>query len=277
MTAPIALADAPSRATTSVTLSVAGMFNIPLSVYTGVESTRVERKEYYSTGVISGADLFTEVGRSPIRKDTGEVINSADVVRMAQADNGVWVALSDEEIAACTAPSGTAEVISFVKASQVGAFVAEDIKQVRPKAVKGKVNPVEAKAFYLLMSAMSERKVVALVRLAMRGPARYALLAPTGDLTLIHSADQVRNWLPLPHAEVSDTERALALTLIDTVGVEKSPPILIDSTASAVQAYVNAKAAGQQPVAPTPPADTTDLMAALEASIAAAKAAKAGV
>jgi non-homologous end joining protein Ku len=53
-----------------------------------------------------------------------------------------------------------------------------------------------------------------------------------------------------------------------------SIPVITDDTAPVVQAYVNAKAKGVKAPAPVAVAATDDLMAALEASIAAAKAGK---
>src|SRR3954463_9271257 len=76
-----ATAPAPSRVTTSFTLSW-GLVSIPVGVYTGTEETRVSRKEFAIYG-----ETFVEVGRSPIRKDTGEIIHTADVGRYAQAGN----------------------------------------------------------------------------------------------------------------------------------------------------------------------------------------------
>ena len=103
-----ALAPSPQRAYTSFTLSWS-LVNIPVSVFTGTESTRVSRKEFIETPT---GDI--EVGRSPIRKDTGEVVDSADVVRKAEAASGAWVTLSDDEIAEATSTvKGHGEIISF--------------------------------------------------------------------------------------------------------------------------------------------------------------------
>ena len=83
------------------------MVNIPLSVYTATEATRVARKEF----------LHGHRGRGRPQPDPqghGRDVSNADVIRMAQADNGAWVILTDDEIAACTSPRGLAEVVSFV-------------------------------------------------------------------------------------------------------------------------------------------------------------------
>ena len=263
----LALAPAPVRATTSITLSF-GLLNIPLSVYTGTEATRVERKEFFE------GDTSVPVGRAPVRKDTGEVIEQSSVTRMAQAESGAWVPLSDDEIAACTSPRGLAEVVAFVKDKDVPKYLTEDVKQVRPKADKGKVNPAADRAFALLLTTMRQSKVHALVKVAMRGPARFALLDAKGNLFMIYTADAIRETT-VPHGDYKfdSAELNLAKMLVETLGT--SAPELVDDTAPMVQAYVNDKAKGVTPPPPSVPANAGfDLVSQLQASIDAAKAGK---
>jgi DNA end-binding protein Ku len=260
-----ALANVPTRATNTITLSF-GLLNIELAAYTGTESTRVSRKEFFN------GDANVPLGRAVVRKDNGETVDTTDVTRMAQAENGAWVVLTDDEVAACTMEKGVAEIESFVPLLDVGLYSAENVMQVRPKSVKGKVNSASGKAYALLLTAMAEREVAALVRVAMRGPARPALLTPSGDLLLVRTADAVRKPLPLPEHDFTEAEVNLAKTLIDTVGVDS--PVVVDETAPKVAALVEAKAEGvempERPVAVATPVD--NLLAALQASIDAAAA-----
>ena len=264
-----ALAPAPQRASTKFTLSF-GVLNINLSVFSGTEQTRVSRKEFLLDG-----DTLVPVGRSAVRTDTGEVIPSDQVVRMVEASNGAWVTLTDDEIADCTAPKGVGDVLTFVPVKDIGAYLAEDQAQVRPVAVKGKTDPASDKAFALLCATMKKKKVVALVRVALRGPARHGLLFPDGSFVYVRTADQVREARPLNDShKFSEAELNLASALIDAVGT--STPVLTDDTAPAVRAFVEAKAAGiPAPVVAEREAIPLDIMAALSASIDAAKAAKA--
>ena len=266
----IALAPAPQRSTTSFHIGW-GLIDIAVSAYTGTEETRVARKEFLVEG-----DTLVPVGRAAIRKDTGEVIDSADVVRMAQASSGEWVALSDDEVAECTSPRGQAEIVAFVPVKETGQYLAEGQMQVRPQAVKGKVAPATLKAYALLMAAMKKRKVVALVKVAMRGPARFALIDSEGTMTLVRTADSIRqprqmdtqDWVPVK------AELDLASTLIDAVGVDT--PVLTDDTAPAVAAFVEAKSTGKAPeVITNTPALGGDIMSQLLASIDAKKAVRA--
>jgi non-homologous end joining protein Ku len=269
-TKPMAVAPAPTRSTGSFVLSW-GLISIPLSVYNGTETTAVARKEFIDGKTDHPA------GRATIDKATGEILASTDsgrVVKMAEASNGAWVVLTDDDIKRCTLPKGVAEIVTFVPVDATHAYVAEDLGQVRPRAEKGH-NPIAAKrAFSLLLATMRDKGVYALVKFSLRGPARHGLLTTEGNLIYIKSADQVRESLPLELMEAMPSEVALAASLIDAVGV--STPTLLDDTATRVQELVDARAAGSEPSPEEPmaPPAIDDLMATLTASIAAAKAEK---
>ncbi len=264
-----ATAQSPVRAHTSFTLSW-GLVSIPVSVFTGTEATRVARSEFIET---EAGDV--PVGRAPIRKDDGTVVDQALVVRKAEASNGVWVILTDDEIAdATSAQRGLGTIEAFVPVKALGSYLAEGQAQVRPKVEKGKPNPAADKAFALLLRAMKSRKVVALVKVALRGPARYALLDTEGTFTFIHTADAIRQARPLPEVAINKAELAMAEMLIDSVGVEA--PVLTDDNAPLVRKFVDAKAAGKTPTITTTPSPTVDIMSAIAESIDAVKASKKG-
>lgn len=257
-----AKASAPSRSTGTVTLSW-GLLTIPLSYFVGTEETRVARKEFFM-GIPD-----RPVGRSMTDKATGTVIDSNQIKKMAEATSGVWVELTDEEIAACTLPRGLAEIISFLPNKRDTGYVPEGTyAQLRSPKTKGKSNPAQEKAYALLLRAMEEHDVTALIKFSLRGPAKYGILDTKGDLTVVRSASEVREALPMPSAPVAPAELELAGKLIEAVGI--GVPVIEDDTAVAVQAYVDGKAAGV--VAPTfaPPAPVSDdILAMLHMSIAA--------
>src|SRR5215471_9171715 len=122
-----ALAPNPNRASTSFTLSW-GLLNIPVSAFAGTEEVRVARKEFTTNG--------DPVGRAVTNKTTGDVIDRADVIKKAEASNGVWVELDDAEIAAATMERGSAVIESFVLAKNTPQYLTEGLYQVRAKRVK---------------------------------------------------------------------------------------------------------------------------------------------
>jgi non-homologous end joining protein Ku len=244
--------------------------SIPVSVFTGTEGTRVTRSEFIE---VDGTDI--PVGRSPIRKDTGDVVDGSLVIRKAEASNGAWVVLTDDEIADATSTMrGLGTIEAFVPIKSLGAYLAEGQVQVRPKVEKGKPNPAADKAFALLCRAMKSRKVVALVKVALRGPARYGLLDSDGTLTLVYTADAVREPRPLPEVTLNKAEVTMAEMLIDAVGVDT--PTLLDENAPLVRAFVEAKSSGLAPAVKPTPSPSIDIMSAIAESIDAAKTNKKG-
>lgn len=265
---PAALADYPTRSIGSFTISW-GLLSIPLSVYVGSEDTYVPRKEFVD------GETSRPAGRQTIDKSTGETVDNSRIVKMAEASNGSFVVLTDDEIKSCTMEKGVAEILAFVPKNRTSEYVCEDIAQVRPQKVKGAVNPAVKTAFSLFVSAMASRDVCALVKFSLRGPARFGLITATGDLYYIKSADQVRKALPLELASLSDAHMDLACQLIDAVGI--GTPTILDETATKVRALVESKASGVEatPAAfPPPVVPEIDLMDSLLASIEAARAGK---
>jgi non-homologous end joining protein Ku len=261
-------APAPTRSTSTVTLH-AGLMAIPVSLYTSTETTAVVRREFLD----GNPDI--SVGRISVRRDNNEPVDVANVTRMAQADNGTWVVLTDDEILGCVGVDGTCEVVTFVPADTAGSYLVDGLYQARPKADK-RTGPAAAAAFSLLLAGMNERKVHALVRFGMRGVPRYGMLTADGDLFTITPADGVRESLPMPANVASQAELDLVVSLIEAIGVDT--PTITDTVAVKVRDYVNVKAAsdGVAPTAstPAPAASPSDLMGVLAASIAAAQKAK---
>lgn len=263
---PQAIAPIPTRSSGSIVLSW-GLLTIPLSVYASTESTSLTRKEFVDK------DPERPVGRAAIDKNTGEIVEPSSITRMAQADDGTWVELTDDEIRSCTLERGLAEIVTFVPIASASQYLVEDLAQVRPQSTKGKTNPSVDRAFALFLAAMKDQQVVALIKYSVRGPARYGLITPDGNLLMIRTADQVRSRLALTTFDVSDQELELAKTLIESVGIDA--PMLTDDTAFKVKQLVNSKAAGAAPVQPTstaPASAPIDLAATLMASIQAKKA-----
>jgi non-homologous end joining protein Ku len=264
----------PARATSSITLT-AGAMMFPLSIYTAVSDLAVTRSERLN------GDPAVEVGRVSIRKDTGAVVNTDDVTRMAQANDGKWVVVTDAELADVYGNTGEAQVVSFVPIADAGRYVTDGIVQVRAsKDKRAAAQAANEQAFSLLLSGMRNRQVHALVRFVMRGGPRYGLLTADGDMFTIIPAEAVRAARLLPIVEHDATQLDMMSQFIDAIGVTSE--LVNDDTPTKVQAFIDSKAAkcgvdvGGTPVVAhgVPSAASADVMAALEASINAAKAAR---
>ncbi len=210
----------------------------------------------------------------PYNKSTGESVEADEIVTKAMASSGELVELTDDEIAAITGDrDGQAPIETFIPLASLldGTYVVESIQQIRAPKMKVGSRKVEnvagGKALNLLLQAMATEQVAALVKVALRSAARYAAILPDGRLAILAFAEQVRQPLPLP-GEPSEAEVQMALALVRSVGVSK--PVLTDTTGAALQAYVDSKATGAEPVEVVEVASTEpviDLMAALAASL----------
>lgn len=264
----IADATAPSRSTATAVLSW-GLINIPVSLYTGTEETRVARSEYIYDAVNG---TYQKVGRSSINSVTGEPVERDQIVKMATSNEGELVPLSDEEIAAVTLESdGTAPIVALMPLGEINEnYLIEKYYQVRPKAEK-KGGQAHERAFGLLTAALRQRGQAAIIRVSIRNSvARFAAITPDGSLLVLHNTDSVRQSRPMPEVDVTDGELEMASKLLDAIGT--AVPSMRDENSTRIQEYVDAKAVGGENIeveaAPTP-IGVTSLEDLLAASIAA--------
>jgi len=113
-------------------------------------------------------------------------------------------------------------------------------------------------------------------RFGLRGRSSLAVIRVIGGSVLaLHTlawADEVRDTTTLARldAEVSEQELALAHTIVESMVAPFDPAAHTDTYTESLAELVAARAAGEVPavVTKTAPVDVSDLLAALEASIA---------
>jgi DNA end-binding protein Ku len=140
-----------------------------------------------------------------------------------------------------------------------------------------------AKAYGLLMEAMRDAGKVAIARVVLRSKEQLVAIRPAGEGLMMETmifADEVvppEDIEELPEAselKVSDRELKMARQLIDSLSSAFEPERYHDEYREKVLELIERKAQGEeivvQPEAPKP-ARVPDLMAALEASLAAVK------
>ncbi len=145
-----------------------------------------------------------------------------------------------------------------------------------------------AKAYRLLTEALADSDKVAIARFVLRTKQYLAAVRAVDGVLVVSTmlyADEVvpPDSLGMPEtseAEVSERELKMARQLVDSLTVDDfDPDRFSDEYREKVLDLIERKAAGEVVVAAAPeqePAKVVDLLAALEASVAAAKAAKAG-
>jgi DNA end-binding protein Ku len=144
---------------------------------------------------------------------------------------------------------------------------------------------VGRKAFYLLKSVLADSGKSAICKIVLKDREQLAALNPYSStmlLTTLHWPDEVRSLeeLELPEEEISfkPAERAMAEQLVASMTGDFSADDYRDDYRQALMAVIERKVAGEQPQEPIQreaPTNIGDLMAALEASVAAARESRA--
>ena len=137
------------------------------------------------------------------------------------------------------------------------------------------------KPYVLLRDALRSTGQNAVVKVALRSRESLALIRAKDDLLLMHTMlwpDEVRNGefaAPPEEVTVTDAEVQMATSFIDALSSEFAPEEFTDSYREALEAVVQSKLSGEplaeEPAAEGKDAEVVDLVAALRASVDAAK------
>jgi DNA end-binding protein Ku len=239
-----------------------GMVALPVRLYAATEEHPVRLHEIHT------ADGSRVEHRRFCRAE-GREIPFEEVGRGFAMPDGRMVALTDEDLAHLPLPTKrTIEVLGFVPGRDI-----DPISYAKPYWA-GPAGPGADRPYALLVEALARTGCVAVAKIAIRSRERLALLRPRHGVLVLQTLlweDELREPGDLaPSAPVTDRELALAEVLIaELTGIEVRD--LHDEYAHALEQLVAAKAAGGE-LAPVEEAVTpVDLMAALEASLQAAR------
>jgi DNA end-binding protein Ku len=208
-----------------------------------------------------------------------EVVPRSETVRGYEWSKGRYVVVTDEDMDSVPLKTVRAiEIEMFVEARREGQGI-EFVKQ----AYYLEPDPIGRKAFELLRQVLAEAGKTAICKIVLKDREQLAALNPytrTMLLTTLHWPDEVRSLdelnIPDEPIEVKPAERRMAEQLIASMTGDFSADDYRDDYRKALLAVIDAKVAGEAP-APAQRVEPTrigDLMAALEASVAAAREAR---
>jgi DNA end-binding protein Ku len=208
--------------------------------------------------------------------DEAEVFQD-EVVRAYEFSKDQYIEVTDEDLEALPVPSRhTIELTAFVKSSEIDPVYFERTYYLEAEQVG-------AKPYALLMRALKTKQVAAVAKIALRNKESLCVLRAGENalmLETLYYPDEIRTTdLPAePDVLVSPQELTMALTLVEMLEEPFDPKKYNDEYRVALLDMIEAKANGQEvvaaPEAPLP--KTVDLMAALKASLEAAKKGKPG-
>ena len=248
-----------------------GLVNVPVKLVSAVSPKDVRFHQL-------DAKSNSRVRQKRVSAETGEEVSYDEIIKGYEVAPDQYVAISPEELETLD-PKKTKsiDIEDFVDLEQIDPIFYERPYYLVPDAGG-------AKAYALLVQAMKESGMVAIARMVLRTKQYLVALRAVDDVLVVETLyynDEVIDPDELegvPHdVDVSDRELKIARQLIESLATGFDPDAYRDEYREKVLELIEQKAEGQEIVlqpAVEEPTKVVDLMAALEASLAAVKEAK---
>ena len=247
-----------------------GLVNVPVKLYSATSPKSVR---FHQLSKTTGA----RIRQKRVDPSTDEEVPYEEIVKGYEVTPERYVVIEPEELDALDPKATkTIDIEEFVDLDQIDPIYYDHSYYLAP-ATGG------AKAYRLLLDAMRESGKVGIGRVVLRSKQQLAALRPTGNvLTLttmlwgdeVLSPDRLDELDSVEETEATDRELKMAEQLIDSLSGDFEPERFKDEYRERVLDLIERKAAGEkiavQPQAEEPAA-APDLMAALEASLAAVR------
>ncbi len=251
-----------------------GLVSIPVKVYSAVSRKSV------SFNQLDGR-TGSRIKQKRVSALDGEEVPYDQIVKGYEVTKDSYIIVDEDELAALMPKaSRTIDISDFVEQADIDPVFYESAYYLVP-------DELARKSYALLAAAMQESGRVAIATFVMRTKQYLAAIRPVDGRLMLSTmlyADELSEPDLLPGLEglddiaVTDAERAMASQLIESLASDFEPEKYEDTYRVAVMELLERKAAGDLTVAEMPPAaaddSVVDLLAALEASVAAAKEAR---
>jgi DNA end-binding protein Ku len=245
-----------------------GLVNVPVKLFSAVSPKDVRFHQI-------DAKSNSRIRQKRVSATTGEEVPFDQIVKGYELGPDTYVTISPEELEALDPKATkTIDIEDFVDLDMIDPIFFERPYYLVPD--KG-----GTKAYALLREAMRETNKVGIARVVLRTKQYLAAIRPKGDVLVLETMlfpDEVvpdeELDVPRDEVEVSDREQKMARQLIDSLSSEFEPDKYHDEYRERVLELIEQKASGQEIVveeAAEEPTKVVDLMAALEASLAAVK------
>jgi DNA end-binding protein Ku len=260
-----------ARSVWSGTISF-GLIAIPVKLFTAVRDKGVSFNQLDDRNM--GRIRYQKVS-----EQTGEEVPSGQIVKGYEITRGRYVVIDPDELEPfLPAATKSIDLEEFVELDQIDPIYFE-----KPYYLAPHLSP---KPYVLLARALESSGKVAIARFVMRNRQYTAAIRAKNSRlimsTLVYadevvSAAEVDELAGLGDVTVADREVKMAEMLVESLTAEFDPNKYEDDYRVQVLDLIAKKAAGEEfelPAAAGGPPQIVDMMAALEASVAAAKEAR---
>jgi DNA end-binding protein Ku len=245
-----------------------GLVNVPVKAFTAVRDHDVH---FHQLDKKSGSRIRYQ----KVAEETGKEVEQDQIALGFDVGNGRYVTFDAEEIKAVR-PTSTRviEIADFVDLEDIDPIYFQNTYWLVPS------NDAAKKSYQLLVAAMDDEQRVGVGSVVLRDRQHLAALRPMDGalaMSTMRFADEVvprREIEGLPkRAKPEPKALSMAKQLIDGMTADWDPDRYRDTYTDELRKRIKAKDAGKEVVESTeaPKARVLDLMAALEASVDAAR------
>jgi DNA end-binding protein Ku len=247
-----------------------GLVNVPVKLYSATSPKTVR---FHQLSSKTGA----RIKQKRVDPSTGDEVAFEDIVKGYELSPDRYVLIEPEELEALDPKATkTIDIEEFVDLAEIDPIFYDHSYYLAPTAGG-------AKAYALLLEAMREAGKVAIGRVVLRSKQQLCALRPAGEVMTmatmlfgdeVVAPDRIDELDAVGEAQATERELKMAQQLIESLSGEFDPTKYRDEYRERVIDLIERKAAGEQ-IAVQPqaeePSPAPDLMAALEASLAAVR------
>ncbi|WP_330343683.1 Ku protein [Streptomyces longwoodensis] len=252
-----------------------GLVTVPVGLYTATQDHAVHFHQLQR-------GTSDRVRNKRVNERTGDEVDSKDVVKGYEIDDGQYVVVEPDELdEIAPGRSKTIDISDFVDLDRIEPVYFDRTYYIAPRGKE------YTEVYELLRAALAEADKVGIATFVMRNKQYLtALRAEDSVLVLqtLHWADEVRDpGQELPELPTSRAGRGkqmdMALQLVDALSTDWEPSRYRDTYQEKVRELVRAKAEGEEITGGEEPPQATnviDLMQVLEGSLESARSGRAG-
>ena len=250
-----------------------GLVSVPVKLYSAVSRKTVRFNQLDS-------ETNSRVRQKRVNAE-GEEVPYERIVKGYEVAKDSYVVVSDEELASL-APKASRmiDISDFVDEAEIDPVFYDAAYYMVPEELA-------RKPYALLTGAMEASNRVAIASFVMRTKQYLVAIRPVDGVlmmsTMVYAdevvpVDEIPGLDELAEIEATEAELAMAGQLIESLSAQFEPEQYVDTYREQVLELVEAKASGSVTTIEVPAAaedeGVVDLLAALEASVSAAKAAR---